>query len=109
MCPKKIPVWFRLCRVRSFPFDKPREWRVFMVDFSNNKVTVTVRQTGVEKVTVPAGEFECNRIEVVVELFIIRPKITYWISRESPHFLVKHQGKKGPFTPTYVTDLVSRE
>jgi hypothetical protein len=58
---------------------------------------------------VPAGEFECYRIEMVVDLPIFHPKVINWISTQKPNFLVKYQGKKGPFTPSYITSLVSWE
>ena len=98
-----------LVLLRSFPYGENKEWRIFMVDFSQHSVSVLVRQSSVERVLVPAGEFECYRMEVIVDLFLFHPTITYWISKETPHFLVKHQGKRGPFTPSYVTSLLSKE
>ncbi len=98
-----------LLLLRSFPFDRNREWRLFFIDFSQQSVSGTVRQAGVEKIRVKAGEFECYRLEVIIHAFIFRPKITYWLTRKKPHFLVKHRGKIGPFTKTYLTQLVSRE
>jgi hypothetical protein len=93
--------------LRSFPFNKGNPWDIFMIDFSGHSVTVTVRETGTERVVVPAGEFDCYRMDVVVGIPILRPTITYWIAKEKPHFLVKTIGKRGPFTDTYVTSLVS--
>ncbi len=98
-----------LVLMRNFPFDQGRKWDVFMVDFSRRSVSVSVRQADVEKIVVPSGEFECYRMEVVVKVFIFRPKITFWITKAPPHFLVKHKGKRGPFTPTYITTLISRD
>jgi len=98
-----------LVLLRSFPFNQGKEWNVFMVDFSGYAIKVAVRQAGMEKIAVPAGEFECYRIEVVVDIPIFHPKVTYWLSARKPNFLVKHQGKKGPFTPSYITSLVSWE
>jgi hypothetical protein len=98
-----------LVLMRNFPFDQGSQWDVFMVDFSRQSVSVSVRQAGVEKVLVPSGEFECYRMEVTVKVFIFRPKIIFWITKTSPHFLVKHTGKRGPFTPEYITSLVSRD
>ena len=98
-----------LLLLRSFPFDTGLEWKVFMIDFSGYTVTVTVRQVGVERVSVPAGTFDCYRIEVVPQLFLFKPVLTYWLARAKPHFLVKNIGKRGPFTATYVTSLVRAE
>jgi hypothetical protein len=95
--------------LRSFPFDTDKEWDIYMIDFSQRSITVTARQKGIETVKVPAGEFECYRIEVRVNLFIFHPRITYWLLKDDPHYLVKHRGMIGPFTRTYVTELLSRE
>lgn len=96
-----------LLLLRSFPFDQNREWKLFLIDFSLHSVSGTVRQAGVETIRVKAGEFECYRMEVIIHAFVFRPKITYWITRMEPHFMVKHRGKIGPFTKTYTTQLVS--
>jgi hypothetical protein len=94
---------------RSFPFETGKEWQVYMVDFSGASVNATVRQAGRERVVVPAGDMECYRMEVVVNIPLLHPKITYWITAAKPHFLVKNEGKRGPFTPSYVTSLLSIE
>jgi hypothetical protein len=98
-----------LILMRFFPFDQDLSRRIFMIDFSGHSVFVNLRQTAVEKITVPAGTFECYRMEVVVQILIFRPKIIYWIAKENPHFLVKSIGKQGPFTPVYEISLVSME
>ncbi len=98
-----------LLLLRSFPFDQNKEWKLFMIDFSQKSVSGVIRQAGVDTIRVKAGEFECYRMELIVHVFVFRPKITYWISKMEPHFLVKHRGKIGPFTRTYVTQLVSIE
>jgi hypothetical protein len=98
-----------LVLLRFFPFNQGKEWKVFMVDFSGYTVTVTIRQEDIEKVVVPAGEFECYRIEIVADLPIFHPKVINWVSTRKPNFLVKYQGKQGPFTPSYIISLVSGE
>lgn len=96
-----------LILLRSFPFDTETEWNVFMVDFSGASITVSVHQAGVEGVFTPEGIFDCYKMEVVVNVPLLRPKITYWLAKKSPHFLVKQRGKRGPFTASYITSLVS--
>jgi hypothetical protein len=98
-----------LMLLRSFPFNSVTEWIVFIVDFSGETVTLTVRQAGRERIVVQAGEFECIRMEVVVHIPVIGPTLTYWIAADEPHFLVKNIGRRGPFTPNYVTTLTGRE
>jgi hypothetical protein len=95
--------------LRSFPFDTEAQWRIFMVDFSGHSVRITARHTRTEMVIVPAGDFDCYRIEVTVNLPIFQPKILIWLIKSEPHFLVKHSGKRGPFTPTYETTLKTIE
>jgi hypothetical protein len=96
-----------LALLRFFPFGEEKVWNLFMVDFSGYSISVMVQQEGGEKITVPAGEFECYRLVLVVNIPILKPRITYWLWTQKPHFLVKHQGKRGPFTPSYTTSLVS--
>jgi hypothetical protein len=96
-----------LLLLRSFPFGTPAVWRLLMVDFSQVTIAATVSHVATERIRVPAGEFECHRMEVVVALGPLKPRVTFWISSAEPHFLVRHEGKKGPFTPYYETSLLS--
>jgi len=91
--------------MRQFPFETGNEWRVFMVDFSGKSVTVSISDKGTERVIVPAGSFLCYRMEVLISFSFLKATITYWLTQSPPHFLVKHIGKKGPFTKTYTTVL----
>jgi hypothetical protein len=98
-----------LTLLRFFPFDEGKKWNLFMVDFSGYSIGVTVLQEGRENISVPAGVFECYRLVTVVNIPVLKPKITYWLGIQKPNFLVKHRGKRGPFTPSYTTSLVSYE
>ena len=98
-----------LALLRLFPFDEGRKWNLFMVDFSGYSITVSVFQDGRERIAVPAGEFECYRMVTVVNIPVFKPKITFWISTQKPHFMVKHRGRSGPFTPFYTTSLMAIE
>jgi len=57
-----------LALLRFFPFTEEKRWNLFMVDFSGYSISVTVLQEGREKITVPAGEFECYRLVLVVNI-----------------------------------------
>jgi hypothetical protein len=96
-----------LILLRSFPFGSDGAWPIYMVDFSGLSVTATLRQTGFETVTVPAGTFDCYKMELKVEIPIFRPRIIYWVTQKKPHFLVKSIGRRGPFTSSYETSLLS--
>ena len=98
-----------LVLLRGFPFGRGEAWPIYMVDFSGSSVTVTLRQTGIESITVPAGTFDCYRIEVTVEIPIFRPRVIYWVTKKEPHFLVKSIGSRGPFTRSYAISLLSIE
>jgi len=98
-----------LVSLRTFTFDKPAQKNFFMIDFSGAKVSVNVRQTGEETVSVPAGKFECYLLEIEVNFFLFHPKIYLWLTKEPPHFPVKHLGKRGPFTKYYLTSLLKKE
>jgi len=95
--------------LRSFPFDTGSRWNIFMVDFAGHSVEVTARQEGVERLRLAAGTFECYRIEVIVHVPVLSPRIILWLSKESPHLLVKSLGQRGPFTPIYDTYLTKKE
>jgi len=98
-----------LLLLRSFPFGSGEAWKIFMVDFSGYSITVDASLGGSEMIEVPAGRFDCYRMEVVVDIPLLRPRLVYWLAKERPHYLVKSIGKRGPLTETYVTDLVSKE
>jgi hypothetical protein len=98
-----------LVLLRFFPYDSDTRWNLFMIDFSGKSVNATVRQTGIERVIVPAGEFSCYRMEVLVHIFILNPRIVCWVTTEKPHFAVKSEGKRGVFTPKYITMLVGKQ
>jgi hypothetical protein len=98
-----------LVLLRFFPCGSATRWDLFMIDFSGKSVAATARQIGIERIVVPAGEFSCYRMEVVIDIFILKPTIACWVTTEKPHFLVKSVGKRGVFTPKYVTTLVSKQ
>jgi hypothetical protein len=99
-----------LILLRFFPYDSDAtRWNLFMVDFSGRSATATAGRTGIERISVPAGEFSCYRMEVVIHIFILRPTIVCWVTAEKPHFLVKSVGKRRIFGPKYVTALVGRK
>jgi len=98
-----------LILMRFYPFTEKPVWPVFMIDFSGETVTLDLRNTGEENVEVPAGTYVCYRMEAVIRIPVLRPKIIFWVAKDSPHFLVKSIGKRGPFTPSYVTRLLADE
>jgi hypothetical protein len=98
-----------LVLLRFFPYDSATRWELFMIDFTGRSVSATARQAGIEHITVPAGDFSCYRMEVLVHTFILKPTIVCWVTTEKPHFVVKNEGKRGIFSPKYITTLISRQ
>ena len=94
-----------LVLLRFFPYDSATQWNLFMVDFSGKSAAATARQTGIERIAVPAGEFPCYRMEVLFHVFIVSPKVVCWATMDKPHVVIKSVGKRGIFTPVYITSL----
>jgi hypothetical protein len=97
-----------LVLLRFFPYGSAERWDLFLIDFSGSSMAATVRQTGVEHVAVPAGEFSRYRMEVLFHIPILSPKVVCWVTTEKPHVVVKSVGKRGIFTPKYITTLVGK-
>jgi hypothetical protein len=98
-----------LVLLRFFPYDSATRWDLFMIDFSGKSVTATARQTGIERITVPAGEFSCYRMEMLIHVFILNPTIICWVTTEKPHFVVKYVAKRSLFSPKYITTLIGKQ
>lgn len=94
--------------LRTFPFDSGEERHLLMATFSQYVLPMTIRQVDDECISVPAGIYDCFKLEAIVRFFGLRFTTTYWVTRAPPHYLVRYRGKRGLFlTPTYVTELVS--
>jgi len=97
-----------LVLLRSFPYGTTDQWNLLMIEFSGKSISATVRQTGTERISVPAGEFLCYRVEVRFRVLIVNPVVLCWVAVENPRIVVKSVGKRGLFTPTYVTTLLEK-
>ncbi len=91
---------------RCFPYQSTEQWQLFVIDFTGKSMAATALQTGVERLTVPAGEIPCYRVEIRFHVLFLNPKVVVWIARGEPHVVVRSVGKRGLLTPTYVTSLV---
>lgn len=97
-----------LALLRFFPFDKGNVRRIQIATFDRYFVTMELKQLGTEAIKVPAGTFECYKLEGIVDLYVTSIRTVYWINKSEPHFLVKYEGKRGIFlAPTYVTSLTA--
>jgi len=92
--------------LRGFPFGKQSEVkpRLTVPAFPGKPLWVwkmwksKVKFMGAEKVTVPAGTFDCYKLEVSASNWAIR-RVTseyyFWYTKEPPHRFVKFQDKDG--------------
>lgn len=94
--------------MRGFPFGQKDAVDVVLGDWLARTIDIDVRDLGVEPVKVPAGTFDCHKMEVTIRVLIFRPKVTFWVTKDAPHFLVRHAGKRGRNSPVYVTQLMER-
>lgn len=94
--------------MRGFPFGQKDKIDVVLGDWLARTVDIDVRDLGVEPVKVPAGTFDCHKMEVTIRVLVFRPKVTFWVTKDAPHFLVRHAGKRSRNSPVYVTQLIER-
>lgn len=74
--------------------------------------SVTFEWRGMERITTPAGEFQCYKLEMVPRLGVLNlfrpflPKTYFWFSAAAPHDWIRYQGpESGPGTPDVVMEL----
>ena len=90
--------------LRGFPFGKQKEVKIRLTPpFGPGMPFWTwtmwksyVKYLGEEKVTVPAGTFDCYKLEVMASSRLIKrftSKHYFWYTKEPPHWFVKFQGK----------------
>ncbi len=79
--------------------------RVLLVDLAGGTTRGTLAVEGPETVETPAGPRDAIRVDLVLRLFIFRPRVHLWVAREPPHFLVRRAGKRSFFGPRYLTVL----
>lgn len=93
--------------IRAIDHTPGEKYRIYLWFDIKTVFSMDLIVKGEEKVTVPAGTFDCHRLEVapdVVDLvgpvigFFARrfvPKVTIWVSKEEPHRLIKYRGPFG--------------
>jgi len=78
---------------------------------------VRVKNLGVEKVTVPAGTYECYKLKIIPDLGLLdkplgraMPGIFVWQDKKYPHLPVKYEGPMdGPTRPAVVAEMIGVE
>jgi hypothetical protein len=102
--------------LRFLPFD---HWRPFKTQILTNEPAVydlKVEMRGKERITTPAGVFDCYKVELVPQLGLLNvvrpfaPKVYFWFTVAAPHFWVRYEGPEtSPSSPHIVMELKSRE
>ncbi len=95
------PVEFLSVLLRLLPTAPDQEIRFQLVTHAASVVDMRANVVGRERVTVPAGTFDCYKIELRPTGFtgflatIIMPNFYMWHTEAAPHFWVKYQGAEG--------------
>jgi hypothetical protein len=104
--------------ILSYPFDKKRDFNFHYLSDEPKVYSLTLHYRGKEVVTVPAGTFECHKLEMTVDLGLLGivgafiPKTYFWYSSGGsiecgePIEWVKYEGlESGLGTPYIVMTL----
>ena len=102
--------------LRFLPFDR---WQPFTTRLMTNDGQVyrmKLELRGKERITTPAGAFECYKVQLVPELGVLNvlrsfaPKAYFWFTVSPPHFWVRYEGPEtGPSSPKIVMELKTYE
>jgi hypothetical protein len=95
------PVEFLSVLLRLIPNAPDKEIRFQLVTHTASVVDMRANVVGRERVSVPAGTFDCYKIELHptgltgVIARLIMPNFYMWHTEAAPHFWVKSQGAEG--------------
>jgi len=94
--------------VRGFPFGKDKvEFTLVTREpiLRSHKLGAYIKIVGNERITVPAGTFDCCRLESGFSGLrgkVIRTKFFFWVEKTPPHRLIKHTDSSGERLVTLV-------
>lgn len=107
---------------RSMDYTSGKKYSFDLWLTSFNVLTMDIKIKGKEKVKVPAGEFDCYKIEMLPNLEALLgktlnrlvkpfvPKFRFWVNSKGNHQLVKSEGRMGPVAaPLQRFELISYE
>ena len=92
--------------LRGFPFGKKKEVKLHLTPPLRPEIPgwawrmwkSRAKYLGMETVTVPAGTFECHKLEVEATSGLIKrvtSKYYFWYAKDPPHHFVKYQDEDG--------------
>ncbi len=98
--------------LRALPFDPPRPVEAHLLTAEPKLYEVTLVPRGRERISTPAGTFDCYKVELVPHLGFLGvlrpfvPKTYFWFAVDPPHFWVRYEGlESGLGSPRVVMDL----
>jgi len=100
--------------LRGYNFETPTPFDFYIFSSEAKLFRIQAQVVGTEIVQVPAGEFECYKMELILDLGIanlvtkyILPKTYMWFTKKSPHYWVKFEGlESGIGSPHVVMELL---
>jgi hypothetical protein len=94
----------------------PRTFSAHILSNEPKVYKVSFEWRAEEKVSTPAGDFDCYRVEMVPHLGllnVVRPflqKTNFWFTVAAPHNWIRYEGpESGPGTPAVVLSLTRRD
>ena len=100
--------------LRSLPFERSGPVQLPLLSNEPRLYEISFEMRGQERVRVPAGEFECYKVELVPGLGVLNlfrfaiPKAYFWFTVAPPHYWVRYEGfENGWGTPQVVLELVT--
>lgn len=116
LTPTSISAEMLAAHLRLLPDRDGRQARFDLITRDGKDVPVAASVVGTERVTVPAGTFECYKIEIDPTGFlgllsdIFLPRIFMWHTVAAPHYWVKYQGPdEGRLSREIIRELVRFE
>jgi len=95
--------------LRGYNFEAPEPFDFYIFSSEAKLFRIQAQMIGTETVRVPAGEFECYKMELILDLGVanlltkyILPKTYMWFSKKQPHYWLKFEGLEGGVGSPYV-------
>jgi hypothetical protein len=88
--------------LRSLPFGTPLE--AHLMTGEPHVYKITLKPEGREKITTPAGTFDCFKVRLIPELGVLSfvnafvPDSTFWFQADPPHLWVRYEGLESGLT-----------
>lgn len=100
--------------LRGYNFEAPEPFHFYIFSSEAKLFKIQAQVIGTEIVRVPAGEFECYKMKLTLDLGVanlltkhILPKTYMWFSKDPPHYWVKFEGlESGIGSPHVIMELL---